>query len=152
MSTSKRVGKPFQPGNTFGKGRAAGSRNKVSLLAEQLLEGDAEAIVRKIIERAKKGDPVAMRLCMERLCPPRREQPMRLDLPEIVTSTDVHAAFQVVVQGVAQGDLTPDQAEHVTNILEFGRKSIETGELARGLEEVRTELRDLKEKYERRAA
>src|SRR4030081_925384 len=50
-------------------GRARGSRNKRTLLAEHLLEGDTEAIVRTMIERAKEGDMAAVRLWGDRLCP-----------------------------------------------------------------------------------
>src|ERR1700704_4274620 len=62
-------------------GRARGSRNKRTLLAEHLLEGDTEAIVRSMIERAKEGDMAAVRLCVDRICPRLTDRPARLDLP-----------------------------------------------------------------------
>src|ERR1035438_3799226 len=71
-ATCKR-GKPFAPGNRSGKGRPTGSRNKVTLACEDLLEGEAGAITHKVIEMAKEGDHVAMKLCMERIYPPRRQ-------------------------------------------------------------------------------
>ena len=45
---SKTRGKPFQPGNTFGKGRPAGSRNKATLVLEALIEGQGEEIINTI--------------------------------------------------------------------------------------------------------
>ena len=42
-ATCKR-GKPFAPGNRSGKGRPVGSRNKTTLMLEQLLDGEGEAI------------------------------------------------------------------------------------------------------------
>jgi hypothetical protein len=150
--TPRKRGKPFEAGNQFGKGRAEGSRNKVTLALEQLLEGDAPAITRKMIQLAKKGDPTSIRLCMDRVYPVRRERQLKLDLPEIHTADDVTAAFRAVIQSLAQGDITTDQAERISRLLEFGRKSIETENLARGLREIRVELQEMKENYGQRAA
>jgi hypothetical protein len=60
-----------QSGNPAGRPR--GARNKTTLAALALLEEEAEAITRKAIEMAKAGDIVAIKLCLERLIPPRRE-------------------------------------------------------------------------------
>ena len=57
----------------------------------------------------------------------------------------VHNAFRAVVQGLAEGRLTTGQAEHMTNVLEFGRKSIETHEVARRLAELENQLKQIKE-------
>lgn len=152
MDAPLKRGKPFEAGNQFGKGRPAGSRNKATLVIEQILEGKSKAVVRKLIQGALEGDPTSMRLCIDRIYPPRRERPVNLVLPEIHTAEDLAAAFRAVMQALAQGDITTDQAERITRLLEFGRKSIETGDVARGLAEIRVELHELKENYERRAA
>ena len=145
-------GKPFESGNSFGKGRLAGSRNKATLANDQLLEEESEAVIRKLNQLAKKGDPTAMKLYMERVCPVRRERPVNLALPEIHTADDIFAGFRTVVQALAQGEITTDQAERITRLLEFGRKSIETQDLAARLAEVENMLKESKESYERRAA
>jgi hypothetical protein len=50
-------------------GRKAGSRNKATLLLEALLDGEAEAVTRTVIEKAKAGDMGAARLwCWTELC------------------------------------------------------------------------------------
>jgi hypothetical protein len=95
-------GKPFekgQSGNPAGKPR--GARHKATLAAEALLDGEVERLTRKAIERALEGDGVALRLCLERLIPPRRDRPIRLDLPPIPDAAGVAAAQQAVVQAVA---------------------------------------------------
>ena len=54
----------FQPGQSGNpKGRPPGSRNKTTMAVEGLLDGDAEAITRKAIEKAKGGDATMIRLC-----------------------------------------------------------------------------------------
>ena len=41
---AQKRGKPFPLGNRSGKGRPVGSRNKTTLMLEQLLDGEGEAI------------------------------------------------------------------------------------------------------------
>lgn len=150
--TPRKRGKPFESGNSCGKGRPAGSRNKATLAIERLLEGESEAVVRKLSQLAKKGESTAMRLFMERVCPVRRERPVNLDLPEIHTADDVAAAFRTVMQALAHGDVTTDQAERIIRFLEFGRKLIETQDLATRLAKVENDLERGRESYERHAA
>jgi len=64
------LGRPFEPGNPGGK--REGMRHRLTMLAEQLLEGEAEGLVRKAIERGLAGDAAALRLCLDRILPPRR--------------------------------------------------------------------------------
>ena len=73
----------FAPGNT---GRPPGARHAATLAAEALLDGEAEALTRKAVEMALEGDPVALRLCMERVLSPRRDRPVRFALPAILLS------------------------------------------------------------------
>src|SRR5215211_4292561 len=63
----------FQPGQSGNpSGRPPGSRNKTTLAVDALLDGEAETLTRKAIELAKAGDLVALRLCLDRICPPRK--------------------------------------------------------------------------------
>ena len=72
----------FQKGESGNPaGRPRGIRDQRTLLAEQLLEGDTDAIVRKAIELAKAGDSTALRLCIERICPNLRQRPVMFELP-----------------------------------------------------------------------
>ena len=72
---------PKSRGNTAG--RPKGSRNKTTLAAQALLDGEAEALTRKAIELALSGDPVALCLCLERILPRREERLVELSLPKV---------------------------------------------------------------------
>jgi hypothetical protein len=73
----KQRGRPFRPGQSGNPaGRRTGSRHKATLAMEALFEGEAEAIGRKAIEKAKEGDTTAMRLCLERIIAPRKDRPV----------------------------------------------------------------------------
>ncbi len=110
-------------------GRPPGSRNKATLLALQLLEGEAEALARTVIERALKGDSSALRLCLERLIPIRKDRVIELDLPPITSPQELGAGFTALVAAVTKGEMTPDEAQGVAALFEQYRKVLETGEL-----------------------
>jgi hypothetical protein len=60
-------GRPFERGNKLGKGRPSGSRNQRTVFAE-MMDRHGVAVIKQCLVRAlQKGDPTAMRLCMERL-------------------------------------------------------------------------------------
>lgn len=65
------VFKPGISGNPLG--RPKGSLNKHTQLAN-LMEDHAEALISKTVELALCGDPVALRLCIERLIPKKSEK------------------------------------------------------------------------------
>jgi hypothetical protein len=121
-------GSPFQPGNTFGRGRPQGSRNKATIALQEMLDGHGESITRKCALLALQGDPTALRLCMERLIPPRRDSPVKFNLPAVNTAADVGKAMERVLSGVARGQLTPAEGQMIAAVLEVRRKVIETEE------------------------
>ena len=120
------AGKPFKKGNP---GRPKGSLNKVTLAAQALLDGEAEALTRKAIEKALDGDATALRLCLERLCPPRKMRSVTIALPKVKDAAGVASAQNAVVQAVASGEVTPDEGIALTTILDARRKAIDTLDL-----------------------
>ena len=107
-ATKQRQG--FQPGKSGNpKGRPHGSRNRASLAVEALLNGEAEALSRRAVELALAGDIAALRLCFDRICPPRRSRPVKIELPEVNTAADLAAGQSAVIGAVSRGDLSPDE-------------------------------------------
>ena len=126
--------KKGQSGNP--KGRPEGSRSKATLAAEVLLDGEVENLTRKAIDLAKGGDIAALRLCMDRIVPPRKDRPIRLDLPEMETAEDLSKALGTLVKAMAEGELTPVEAEKTAAVLEIRRRAIETLDHETRLEEL----------------
>jgi len=131
-------------------GRPKGSRNRSTLAAETLLDGEAEALTRKAIELALNGDLSAIRLCLERLIPARRSRVIQFDLPETSTVEDVVIAYDAVITAMADGEISPDEAATVAGVLESKRKAIETVELAEELNAMKSDVAEIKEVFQRR--
>ncbi len=85
-------------GNPAGKPR--GARHRTTLAAEALLDGEAEALTRKAVEMALAGDSTAMRLCLDRILPPRRERPFNFKLPALQSAGDAAGAMAAIASAV----------------------------------------------------
>lgn len=118
----------FASGNSLG-GNRKGSRHKVTRAVEALLEGEHEALTRKAVERALEGDGVALRLCLDRIAPARKDAPISFELPPIKTAADTVAASSALLGAVAAGDVTPDEAGRVMALLSTHKALVEAGDL-----------------------
>src|SRR5262249_9701715 len=119
-------GRPFQKGNP---GRPKGSQNRTTRMIEALLEGEAEAIGRKCIEKAKAGDPVALRLAMERIAPVGRGRPVVFKLPPLASASDLPKALGAMLTATSRGEISPEEAVNLAQVVEVRRKSLETLEI-----------------------
>ena len=118
----------FAPGNP---GRPHGSRHKVTQAVQALLEGEAEALTRKAVERALEGDTTALRLCLERIAPTRKEPAVTFDLPSMQSAADAALGAAAILAAVAAGELTPAEGAHVMALVETYRRTFETTDLER---------------------
>src|SRR5882724_9874948 len=92
----------FQKGRSGNPaGRQRGCRNRSTLAAEILLEGEAEALTRRAIELALEGDTTALKLCLERFVPQRKSRAVNFDLPPIERVEDLGAAIGAVLQAAS---------------------------------------------------
>jgi hypothetical protein len=120
-------GRPFETGNKMGRGRRPGSRNKRTLFAE-LMQGHGEAIIKQCQILAMKGDPTALKLCIERLVAPCKSSTSRFRLPPLLTVSDLVKALPRVMQEVAQGRLSAQEGEAIASMLDSQRRALETEE------------------------
>ena len=122
----------FQPGQSGNPaGKAKGTRNATTLALEALLNGEAETLTRKAIELAQDGDTVALRLCLDRLLPARKDRPITFALPPITTTNDLPLATGAIVAAVAAGELTPSEAAEISKTIDVHVRAIEATELHR---------------------
>jgi hypothetical protein len=109
------------------------SRNKKTLAAAALLEGESEALTRRAVELALAGDPTAMRLCIERILPPCRERAVKFELPPIKSAADIAPAMDAVTSALAAGVITPGEAGTIAAVVDTFVRAIETSDFERRL-------------------
>ena len=129
----KAAGGKFGPGNP---GKPKGSRHKATIAALELLDGESEALTRKAVDLALEGDTTALRLCLERIAPPRKDVPICFALPKMKNAGDELAAINSIVQAVANGELTPGEATSLAKLIETFRRTAETQDLERRITEL----------------
>lgn len=123
-------GKPFPKGVSGNpKGRPSGSRHGASLALDALAAGEANDILDAMVERAKGGDVSAATLILSRAWPQRKGRPTPLNLPPVKTAADLTAATSAVIEAMANGTLTPEEAQQVSAVLTVHRTALETLDL-----------------------
>ena len=126
----KQRGRPYKAGRSGNpEGRPRGSRNKATMAVEALLDGEAKAIARKAVEKALEGDMAALRLCLERVLPPRRDRPVVFDLPKIEGVSDALNASSAVLTACAAGTLSPGEAVEVMGLISGHVRVLEMTEI-----------------------
>ena len=123
-----------QSGNPAG--RRPGSRNRATLVLDALAEGEAEAVLEAMVERAKQGDLKAAEIVLARAWPVRKGRPIALALPAVSTASGAAAAFREVLAALAEGRLTPEEAAAVTALLEAHVRALEAAGRQRKHEEM----------------
>jgi hypothetical protein len=132
ITAPKQRGRPFQKGRSGNpQGRPPGARNRNTLAAEALLDGEAEKLTRKTVTLALKGNVVCLRLCLDRILAPRRDRPVHFKIPALNSTAEASQAMAAVTSAVAEGELTPSQAADLSRVIETTVKVIEATEIER---------------------
>lgn len=120
-------GRPFKKGTSGNpKGKPPGTRHGLTILAETLMAADLEAVVSKMIRKAKAGDVAAGRLILDRVMPMRKGRPVVFELPAMNSVADVVGALATVTAAMAAGQLSPAEAIEIASVVELQRRAIET--------------------------
>ena len=121
----------FEPGRSGNpNGRPRGARNRSTKVLEEIFDGESEALTRRVIELALDGDTVALRMCMDRLMPVRKDRPITFTLPEIETPADLTKATRALMRGVADGEITPSEAAELSKLVDAHVKAISAADFA----------------------
>lgn len=114
-------------------GRPKGALNKATIAVQGLLDGEAETLTRKVVDLALDGNLVALKLCLERICPPRKERPLSFDLPQINNASDLPVLTASILAAVANGKLDTGQASALSSLISSHAKALEIADLEQRL-------------------
>jgi uncharacterized protein DUF5681 len=132
----------FQKGQSGNPaGRPPGARNRATMIVEQLFDDEAADLTRTAITQALQGDAAALRICMDRIAPLRRERTIELDLPPLATASDAANALAMVAAAVARGELTPGEAAGLLKVIDGYTHALEVVTLEQRVANLEKEIR-----------
>ncbi len=132
----------FTAGNKHGKGRPAGSRNKVSINAMNLMKDEEQALSRKAIDSALNGNTQMLQFCLSRLLPPPpKDTPIRLsDMPVCNDIKSSVALSSFILKEMSEGNLTVSQAHLISGIVEKHLRCLQLTDVEQRLEDIEARL------------
>lgn len=105
----------FQKGQSGNpNGRPKGKPNQSTVIAKDLLSQNSEALMQRLIDLALEGDMTALKICIDRICPPLKaqSQPVTIDYNSNQGLTET---AKQILQQVTQGHIPPDIGTQLIN-------------------------------------
>ena len=129
-------GRPFANGNP---GRKVGSKNRTTLVAAALLEGEAEQLVCKAIELAKAGDVVMLKFLLGRILP--RERLIKLELPQMDFADDAVEALGCIMRAVSEGPISPSEGATLATVVKSYTAAIDMADVVKRLDTLEAQIK-----------
>ncbi len=101
------------------------------------LADDLPDILAKLIELAKQGDIQAIKLILDRVCPPIKPQAVPISLP---VSDSLAEQGNEIIRAIMQGQIPPDIGSQLITALSNQGKLIELQEMQERLQRVEKQL------------
>jgi len=95
---------------------------------------------------AKQGDTAALKLCLDRLMPPIREERLHVSVPPISGPDDFPVVQASILASVADGTLLPSEGQALASLVDAQRRAHETTAMAKQLADIQTVLDKLTSK------
>lgn len=127
-----------QSGNPAGKPKGAKDR-RTEMRA--LLQPHADKLVKKVVDLALAGDVQALRICIDRIIPPVREDRLQVAMPDIADAAGCTEAQAAIMKAVASGELLPSQGEALAGLVEHQRRAMYDQDLAKRIEAIELQLK-----------
>ena len=129
-------GQPFAKGNS---GRKTGSKNRTTLVAAALLEGEVEGLVRKAVELAKAGDVAMLKFLLGRILP--RERLVKLDLPSMDFADDAVEVLGYIMRAVSEGAISPSEGAAVAPLIDSYARAIDLADVVKRVDSIEAQIR-----------
>lgn len=107
------------------KGKIKGTKNKTTLTAELLLEGEIGNICRRLIDEALNGNMQAIKMVLDRIMPPRKDRSIAINIPILKNSSDILQAMSFITDAVGSGNISPSEGEALSRIIDVYVKALE---------------------------
>jgi hypothetical protein len=128
-------GRPFEKGRSGNPaGRPRGIGKRASQEMQELLDGEAQGLARKVVELALDGNTTALRMCLDRIGPMRRQPAVPLRLPPVRDAADLAGTMTAIIAAAGKGAISPDEGSRLARLIEIFLRAVETGDFERRLQ------------------
>jgi hypothetical protein len=139
----------FRKGQQPGPGRPLGSRNKSTLIFDAIGREGIENTIRMVKSKADNDKSLrAAAILLSHTWPRNRGRTVDIDLPPVDTAAGVVQAHAAVVAAMAAGEITPEEARAITDVLESQRRALETHDHDKRLQALEQKKADGSTPYE----
>lgn len=138
----------FKAGNTFGKGRPAGSKSNAQVHLEQIGIDNAEAVYKKMIDLSLNGDPngcfQACKYVLDRVMPQRRGAKIPFGISIGAKTVDeLNALSEKVTAMMIAGELSPEEVIEVGKVIEQRFKIITDTDTVQKIEKTCARVKEM---------
>ena len=137
-------GRPFEPGNKFGRGRPKGSPNKKTQLAQKMFDDHSAAIMALAIN-ASREDRQMLRMLAGHIVPRRKDLPVKLGKLALTTFRDLDRASEAILHKAGSGKISVAEAVDLFHMIETRRRVLRAMELEERISALENGGRPLKE-------
>jgi hypothetical protein len=92
---------------------------------QEMLEREAEKLVKKAVELAMAGNIGALRLCLDRLVPAPGNEPLVCEMPPLAKTADAVAAIAGIASAAVAGDISADEAAKLAKVVSLYINTLE---------------------------
>jgi hypothetical protein len=88
-------------------------------------------LTRKAVEVALDGNTMALRMCLDRIGPPRRERAVPIQLPPVRDAADLAGTMTAIIAAAGEGAISPDEGSRLARLVEIFLRAVETRDFER---------------------
>jgi hypothetical protein len=123
-----------------------GRPKKITVTKRFLEQMTAQAgdIVGVLYNRAVEGDTAAIKIIVDRLCPAPKKGYICLSLPKVKTPDDLLECTNIVMSKLGEGEISGDEAEYLTRILESQAKALEMSQVVPQMDELKRQFEEIR--------
>ena len=130
-----------QSGNPAGRPKGSG----ISAQLRQAIEGEAEAIIKAMIEQAKAGDMQAAKALLDRVLPALKPESQAIHLPELVAAGTMAEKARAAIDAAGAGAVSPSAASDLVAAIAGLARVVEVTALQQRLDELERMMKPPKE-------
>ena len=128
-------GRPFAQGNP---GRKPGSKNRSTVVAAALLDGETERLVRTAVDLAVGGNVPMLKFLLGRMLP--RERLIELDLPRMDFADDSVEALGCIMRAVSEGKISPSEGSALATLINSYTNAIDMADVVKRLDALEAKI------------